>query len=149
DAFELAREERDRNRTIQELAVLLARILPVPVIVTGANRRSTGVGVRPRRDRIEITLDFTPDLKLMGATVAVIVGIVRDVIGWPSYLLSELQSRGLPVVAQVEPGRHPSRKGWITRDLHFPRNPFTTGIDVPEFPTTDGRTLSLRRIAFE
>jgi hypothetical protein len=60
-SFELDRTERTRNRTIQKLALLLAHLLPVPVIVVGANRRSTGVGVRPRRERIEITLDFTPD----------------------------------------------------------------------------------------
>ena len=60
-SFELARGERSRNRTIQKLALLLAHLLPVPVLVTGANRGSTGIGVRPRRDRIEITFDFTPD----------------------------------------------------------------------------------------
>jgi hypothetical protein len=146
-SFELAREERGRNRTIQKLAVLLTRILPVPVIVTGANRRSTGIGVRPRRDRIEITLDFTPDPGLMAATVALIVGIVRDVIAWPSYLVKDLEATGVPLLASVEPGRHPSRKGWITRDFHFPKNPFTADIDVEEWRMTDGRTMSLRHIA--
>lgn len=148
-SFELSREERHRNRTIQKLAVLLARLLPVPVIVTGENRRSTAVGVRPRRDRVEITLDFTPEPGLMAATVALIVGIVRDVIGWPSYLLSEIDKRGIPLLAGVEPGRHPSRKGWVTRDFHFPKNPFTADIDAAEWETTDGRTLSLRQIALE
>jgi hypothetical protein len=148
-SFELTREERHRNRTIQKLAVLLARILPVPVLVTGANRRSTGIGVRPRRDRIEITLDFTPDAGLMAAMVALIVGIVRDVIDWPSYLLTDLEATGIPMVAGVEPGRHPSRKGWITRDFHFPKNPFTSDIDAVEWETTVGRSLSLRQIARE
>ena len=148
-SFELSREERHRNRTIQKLAVLLARLLPVPVIVTGENRRSTGIGVRPRRDRVEITLDFTPEPGLMATTVALMVGIVRDVIGWPSYLVSEIDQRGIPLIAGVEPGRHPSRKGWITRDFHFPKNPFTADIDAEEWKTTGGRTLSLRRIALE
>jgi hypothetical protein len=148
-SFELGREERHRNRTIQKLAVLLARLLPIPVIVTGENRRSTAVGVRPRRDRVEITLDFTPEPGLMATTVALIVGIVRDVIEWPSYLVSEIAKRGIPLIAGVEPGRHPSRNGWVTRDFHFPRNPFTADIDAPEWETTDGRTLSLRRIALE
>src|SRR4029077_15376446 len=57
-SFEVAREKRGRDRTIQKLAVLLAHLLPVPLIVAGANRRSTGIGVRPRRDRLEITADF-------------------------------------------------------------------------------------------
>ncbi len=30
-------------------------------MLVGANRRSTGIGVRPRGNRIEITADFTPD----------------------------------------------------------------------------------------
>ena len=148
-SFELSREERHRNRTIQKLAVLLARLLPVPVIVTGENRRSTGIGVRPRRDRVEITLDFTPEPGLMATTVALIVGIVRDVIEWPSYLLSEIDQRGIPLIAGIEPGRHPSRNGWVTRDFHFPRNPFTSDIDAAEWETTDGRRLSLRQIALE
>src|SRR5256885_14705566 len=37
-SFELAREERNRNRNIQKLAVLLARLLPAAVIVLAANR---------------------------------------------------------------------------------------------------------------
>jgi hypothetical protein len=115
--------------------------------VTGANRRSTGIGVRPRRDRIEITLDFTPDPGLMAATVALIVGVVREVIGWPSYLLKDLEAASIPLIAGVEPGRHPSRKGWITRDFHFPKNPFTADIDAKEWRTTDGRVMSLRGIA--
>src|SRR6476619_983773 len=56
-SFELAREERNRDRTVQKLAMLLIHLLPVPTIVAGANRRSTGIGVRPRRERIELTMD--------------------------------------------------------------------------------------------
>src|SRR5688572_9246128 len=89
-SYEVPREERSRHRTIQKLALLLAHLLPVPAIVTGANRLSTGLGVRPRRDRIEITFDFTPDPGLMAATAALIIGITRDVISWPSYRLEEL-----------------------------------------------------------
>jgi len=88
-SFELDISERGSKRTIQKLAVLLSHLLPVPVIVVGANRLSTGIGVRPRRDRIEITLDFTPDPGLMAATVALIVGIAREVISWPSSAISK------------------------------------------------------------
>ena len=148
-SFELARDERNRNRTIQKLALLLASLLPVPVILTGANRRSTGIGVRPRRDRIEITLDFTPDPGLMAATTALIVGIAREVISWPSYRLEELPARGIPVLAGLTPGKHPTRNGWIARDFHFPTNPFTAGTKDRLWTATDGRVLSLRELAAE
>ncbi len=141
-SFEIPRDERNRNRTIQKLALLLAHLLPVPAMVAGANRRSTGLGVRPRRDRIEITFDFTPDPGLMAATTALIVGVVREVVSWPSYLVSEIETRRIPVIRGVEPGKHPTRKGWVTRDFHFPRNPFTSDINAPLW---DGQ--SLREIA--
>jgi hypothetical protein len=148
-SYELPREERNRNRTIQKLALLLAHLLPIAVIVTGANRRSSGMGVRPRRDRIEITLDFTPDPGLMAATTALIVGVVREVIHWDSNRVEDLEARGLPILAGVTPGRHATRNGWVTRGFHFPRNPFATPVDAPVFPTTDGRLLSMRAIALE
>ncbi|MGZ5446247.1 MAG: hypothetical protein ACXW5U_21965 [Thermoanaerobaculia bacterium] len=148
-SYEITREERNRDRTIQKLAMLLASLLPVPVIVTGANRRSTGVGVRPRRDRIEITFDFTPDPGMMAATAALIVGIARDVIAWPSYRVEELEKRGLPVLEGLKPGKHETRNGWIARDSHFPRNPFTTPVDAKVWSVSGGRMLSMREIALE
>jgi hypothetical protein len=146
-SFELTREERSRDRTIQKLALLLVHLLPIPVLIAGTNRRSTGMGVRPRRDRIEITLDFTPDPGLMAATTALIVGIVRDVISWPSYRLGELETRRIPRLAGLAPGRHVTRRGWLVRAQHFPRNPFEAEIDEPSWRTTDGRTRSLRDMA--
>jgi hypothetical protein len=146
-SFELSQDERSRTRTVQKLAVLLAHILPVPVLILGANRRSTGIGVRPRRDRIEITLDFTPDPGLMAATVAMIAGVVRDVIEWPSYLIEELVARGLPVLRELTPGKHPTRNGWIARAHHFAHDPFTTDPDEKRWPLLDGSTESLRGIA--
>jgi hypothetical protein len=146
-SFELSREERGNRRTIQKLALLLAHLLPAPMIVASSNRKSTGVGVRPRRDRIEITLDFTPDPGLMAATAALCVGIVRDVIGWPSYRLEELQKRGIVLIADVSPGKHVARKGWLMKDFHFPQSPFTVGIDRKLWKTTAGTTASLREIA--
>lgn len=148
-SYELAREERNRNRNIQKLALLLAHLLPVPVFVIGANRQSSGLGVRPRRDRIEITMDFTPDPGLMAATTALVIGIVRDAIAWPSYRVEELQARGIPVVADVRPGKHATRNGWVTRAFHFPRDPFAGSIDERVWLVTDGRTLAMREIALE
>jgi hypothetical protein len=138
-SYELGREQRGRNRTIQKLAYLLAHVLPAPVIVTGANRRSTGVGVRPRRDRVEITLDFTPDPGLMAATVALIVGVVRDVISWPTYQLEDMRG-DIPRVTGVDPQRHPTRSGWIVRDY------LRHGIDEAVWQTDFG-PMSLRQIA--
>src|SRR5712691_9554873 len=83
-SFEMPAREQDEHRNIQKLALLLTYILPVPVAVVGTNRRSTGVGVRPREERIEVTADFTPDPGLMMGTAALIVGVVRDVTAWPS-----------------------------------------------------------------
>jgi hypothetical protein len=148
-SFELGRDERNRNRTIQKLAMLLAHVLAVPVIVTGANRKSTGVGVRPRRDRIEMTLDFIPDPGLMAAATAMMVGIVRDVISWDSYLVTELARRGLPMLEGVTPGKHPTRNGWVTKDFHFPRNPYTARLDAKNWRLLGGggSKTSLRELA--
>jgi len=147
-SFELARTERSRDRTVQKLALLLAHLLTVPVIVAAANRKSTGIGVRPRRERIEITLDFTPDPGLMAAAAALIVGIVRDVISWGSYRLAELDGRDIPRIAGVKPGRHVTRKGWLTRDTQFPQSPFQTDPDEQVWRTNSG-AMSLREIALE
>jgi hypothetical protein len=146
-SFELSREERGSSRTIQKLALLLAHLLPAPLIVTSANRKSTGIGVRPRRERIEMTLDFTPDPGLMAATAALCVGIVREVISWPSYRLEELQRRGIALIAGVSPGRHPTRKGWVMKHFHFAQNPFTSDLDAKIWKTTTGAVMSLREIA--
>ena len=146
-SFELPRQERGRDCTIQKLALLLSLVLPAPVIVAGANRRSTAIGVRPRRERIEITLDFTPEPGLMGAAVALIVGVVRAIIAWPSYRVGAAEEHGVPIIAAITPGQHGSRKGWAVRAEHFAHDPFTGDVDAPLWRTTSGRTLSLRRVA--
>jgi hypothetical protein len=148
-SYELRASQQNRNRNIKKLALLLAYILPVPVMVVGGNRRSTGVGVRPRGNRIEITVDFTPDPGLMVATATLIVGIVRDVISWPSYDLSLLKTLPIPIVAGVIPGKHTTRKGWLTKDFHYPQSPYTSDINAPIWTTQTGEKKSLRRIAAE
>jgi hypothetical protein len=147
-SFELPRARQNGERNVHRLAHLLAHILPVPVAVVGTNRRSTGVGVRPRGDRIEITSDFTPDPGLMIATAAVVIGIVREVMTWPSYDLSLLDRLPIPTVEGVVPGKHTTRKGWLTKDFHFPQSPFTSDMDAPLWKVRGrpGR-LSLRDIA--
>lgn len=148
-SFEVPRGERNSERTVQKLATLLAHILLVPLIVTGTNRRSTGVGVRPRRDRVEMTLDFTPDPSLMLATAALVVGVARDVITWPTYMLTLLDELPIPTLTAVTPGKHTTRKGWLTKDYNFPLSPFTSSIDDEVWETRKGEKKSLRRIAFE
>ncbi len=146
-SFELPREAQGRSRTVNKLALLLSYILPAPVMMLATNRRSTGVGVRPRGDRIEITVDFTPSASLMIATGTLIVGIVREVMAWPSFGLEMLDRIGLPVIAGYRPIPHTSRKGWLAKGECYPRDPFTSDPDTPLWDTTDGRRLSLRAIA--
>jgi len=146
-SFELDGKDQDEHRNIQKVAHLLAYILPVPVAVAGCNRRSTGVGVRPRPERVEVTVDFTPDPGLMIATASLIVGIVREVISWPSYELDELDRRPIPVPAGVIPGKHTTRKGWLTKDFQYPQSPYTADIDARIWNTRDGSRMSLREMA--
>jgi hypothetical protein len=148
-SFEIPRRRQNKHRNIQKLALLLAYILPVPVMVVGGNRRSTGVGVRPRGNRIEITVDFTPDPGLMIATATLVVGIVREVMSWPSYELSLLRTLPIPVIAGVIPGKHTTRKGWLTKDFHYPQSPYTSDIDAPIWTTQHGEKKSLRCIGNE
>ena len=113
-------------RQLDRLARLLTYVLPAPVMLLGLNKRSTGVGVRPRAERIEVTADFTPSSTLMIAAGSLITGIVREVAGWPSFALDELSKRGLPRVAGFAPMPHTSRKGWLARVDCYPANPLVT-----------------------
>ena len=146
-SFELPRSRQGRNRTVQKLALLLSYVLPVPVMLLAANRRSTGIGVRPRGDRIEITADFTPSASLMIATATLITGIVREVMTWPSFELEMLEEKELPVLRDFAPIPHTSRKGWLAKLTCFACNPFAVDVDQPIWETRDGRKLSLRAIA--
>jgi hypothetical protein len=146
-SYEIPKSQQNRRRNEKALALLLAYILPVPVMVVGGNRRSTGVGVRPRGNRIEVTVDFTPDPGLMIATATLIVGIVREVMTWPSYELSMLEKMPIPVIAGVVPGKHTTRKGWLTKDFHYEQSPYTSDINAPLWTTQFGDKRSLRQIA--
>lgn len=146
-SFELPHHERGTTRTVEKLALLLAYILPVPVMLLAANRKSTGVGVRPRGDRIEITADFTPDAALMIATGTMITGIVREVMTWESFELAELEKRGIPVIEKFKPMPHTSRKGWLARYDCYEKNPFACDINHAEWRTRSGEVYSLRQLA--
>jgi hypothetical protein len=147
-SFELPPAEQGRERTVRKLALLLTYILPFPVMLLATNRRSSsGVGVRPRGNRLEVTVDFTPEPALSIATGSLILGIVRAVMRWPSYGLDMLDRMGIPVVAGFAPVRHASRQGWVARFDCFPENPFTCDVEASSWPLRDGREMSLRDLA--
>lgn len=143
-SFDVPRHEQGESRTVEKLAYLLTHILAFPVMMLASNRRSTGVGVRPRGDRIEVTADFTPDPELMIAAATLIVAVTRTVMTWPSYELSELDRHEIPVVRRFMPARHSSRQGWVARYDCFEHNPFCTDIDADVWTTTQGRLMSSR-----
>jgi len=152
-SFELPHHEQGINRTVKKLALLLTYILPFPVMILAANKRSTGIGVRPRGNRIEITADFTPSASLMIATATLITGIVRAVMKWPSFDLEMLREKSLYPIDHFKPMPHTSRKGWLARYDCYDVNPFTTDIDAHVWTLRDGKRSanpevhSLREIA--
>ncbi len=128
---------------------MLTYLLHPPVMLLAANKLSTGIGVRPRGDRLEVTADFTPDPDLVIATASLVTGIILAVLEWPEHTLAEMRRRGLPIIAGFRPCKHSSRKGFVARHFCFPRNPFAADINSPDWRLTDGRHLSLRQIALE
>jgi len=147
-SFDVPTSDVNASRTVEKLALLLTYLLPAPVMLLAANRQSTGIGVRPRGNRVEVTADFTPDAALMIATATLVVGVVREVMTWPSYELSALDAQhGLPRFSHFTPAPHSSRKGWVARHSCFPRNPFTSHVDDDRWETQRGESISLREIA--
>src|SRR5437867_4635486 len=146
-SFPHARKSKLRNAT--KLAYLLAHILPVPVILLATNRQSSAVGVRPRRTRLEVTADFTPDPALMLSTCAFIAGAIETLLRWEDFVFRQLDRNGIPRIAPFRLRKHSSRRGWrITADS-LGQNPFTSDINAPLWKLRDGRMLSLRAIAAE
>jgi hypothetical protein len=131
---------------IRDLSWLLAHVLPAPVMLLGTNRRSTGVGVRPRPRRIEVTADFPADPGRFAATGTVVGGIVSAISRWPGLGLKQLDTRRIPVIHGFRPMRHTSRRGWLARVECYPANPFGCEPNEKMWDTTLGRA-SLRQIA--
>ncbi len=146
-SFDVPESERGTTRTVEKLALLLTHILAMPVMLLAANRRSTGVGARPRGNRIEITADFTPDAALMIATATLIVGVVREVMTWPSFELEALGAHEVARVLPFTPEPHSSRKGWVARYSSYAGNPFLSDVNEPLWRTAGNETLSLREVA--
>ena len=141
------RKSKFRNAT--KLAYLLAHILPAPVFLLATNRQSSAVGVRPRRTRIEVTADFTPDPALMLATCAFVAGAVETVVRWKDFGLRQLNRNGIPRVTPFRLRKHSSRRGWRVTADSLGQNPFTSDTNAPLWKLRDGRILSMRAIAAE
>jgi hypothetical protein len=134
------------SRQVVDLAWLLIHILPAPVMLLATNRQSTGVGVRPRPRRVEVTADYPPDPIRLAATGSVVAGIVQAANKWRDLRLESLRRRGVPVLEGFVPTRHTSRKGWLARFDCYPLNPFLCDPDAPVWMTSNGQT-SLRALA--
>ena len=146
-SFPGTRKSQLRNAT--KLAYLLAHVLPVPVILLATNRQSSAVGVRPRGNRIEVTVDFTPDPALMLATCAFIAGAMETVLQWKDFRLRQLARHGFPRMVRFRLRKHSSRRGWRVTVDSLGRNPFASNSNEPLWKLRDGRRLSLRAIAAE
>src|SRR5215470_11249741 len=144
-SFPTQRKSKVRNSTT--LAYLLAHVLPVPVILLATNRQSSAVGVRPRGNRIEVTVDFTPDPSLMLATCAFIAGAMETVLRWEDFGLKQLERHGLARMAPFRLRKHSSRRGWRVTADSLGQNPFASDINAPTWKLRDGRVLSLRALA--
>jgi hypothetical protein len=146
-SFPNARKSKSRNAT--KLAFLLAHILPIPVVLLAANRQSSAVGVRPRKTRLEVTADFTPDPTLMLATCAFVAGAVETVLRWEDFGLRQLNRNGIPRITPFRLRKHSSRRGWRVTGDSLGQNPFAADINAPLWKLRDGRMTSLRAIAAE
>ena len=146
-SFPDARKSKSRNAT--KLAFLLAHILPIPVVLLAANRQSSAVGVRPRKTRLEVTVDFTPDPALMLATCAFVAGAVETVLRWEDFNLRQLTRNGIPCITPFGLQKHSSRHGWRVTGDSLGQNPFVADINAPVWKLRDGRVLSLRAIGAE
>jgi hypothetical protein len=130
---------------LNDLAFTLSHLLPAPVMLLATNRQSTGVGVRPRPHRLEITADFTPDPALMIAAGSFIAGVIRGTMARRPDALRQLTAE-IPLFRGFAPTHHTSRRGWLARFDCFPANPFTCDVDADRWATTRG-ALTLRAIA--
>jgi hypothetical protein len=84
----------------------------------------------------------------MIATAALITGIAREVMTWPSFALPSLARHGVPRIDGFSPLPHSSRKGWVARAGSFGRDPFATAPEAEVWPV-DGASRSLREIGAE
>lgn len=139
-------ELRDQRR-INGVARALTEVLPLPVMLFATNRRSTGVGLRPRPGRVEVTVDFTPDAALMAATTAIIIAAVAEAATWSRYDREAVSRQGFAVLEDFEPIPHTSRKGWLAHASCFDPDPFRAPPDGAYWTTLTGERVSVRRVS--
>jgi len=147
--FSFQSEHASPQRDARRLGFLLAHILPAPVMLLAANRKSSAVGVRPRGKRIEVTADFTADAALMLATCAFIAGVATVASGWPDYDLKQLERNRIPQFAPFRLRKHSSRKGWRVTRQSLAHDPFVGSVNDAIWKLRDGRQVSLRGMAHE
>src|SRR5438045_4275360 len=147
--FSFPNSRKSKLGNANKLSYLLAHILPAPVILLAANRQSSAVGVRPRRSRVEVTADFTPDPALMLATCACIAGVVETVLRWQDFGLRQLARHEIPRMARFRLLKHSSRRGWRVTADSLGQDPFAADMNKTLWKLRDGRSLSLRAIAAE
>lgn len=133
---------------LEALALVLVHVLPFPVMLLTTNRQSTGVGVRPRPGRIEVTADFAPDARRVAAAGAVIAGVVRGVSRWPQLEAAAAAARGVPLVSGFQPMPHSSRRGWVANTESYRENPFAFHPDEARWNVA-ARRVSTRTIAHD
>src|ERR1700745_701087 len=107
--FSFPNARKSKLHSATKLAYLLTHILPVPVILLASNRQSSAVGVRPRRTRVEVTADFTPDPALMLAACAFIAGVIETVHRWQNFSLKQLNCHRIPRITPLRLRKHSSR----------------------------------------
>src|SRR5947199_3039750 len=139
-SFPTARKSKLRNAT--KLAYLLAHILPVPVILLATNRQSSAVGVRPRGNRTEVTVDFTPDPALMQATCAFIAGIVQTVLRWEDFGLRQLNQNAIPRITPFRLRKNSSPRGWRVMGDSLGQIQFRYDINATLWKLRDNRVVS-------
>jgi hypothetical protein len=147
--FSFPNARKSRTRTSTKFGRLLAHVLPVPVALLAANRKSNAIGVRPRGSRVEVTADFTPDAALMLATCGFIAGLAEGILKWDNYGVDQLRERGIPQPVPLRLRKHSSRKGWRVLPSSLQQNPFTCDPNAAIWKLRDGRVESLRAIAAE
>jgi len=55
----------------------------------------------------------------------------------------------ISLISGVVPGKHTTRKGWLTKDFHYPQSPYTSDVDARIWTLQHGVKKSLREIGAE
>jgi len=145
--FSFVRSRRNSARTLDQLAFTLCHILPFPGILVATNARSRSVGVRPRINRLEVTIDYTVEPVRMAAMAALVFGVLGEAMSWRTYRLAEAERRQLPLLSNFRPRPHTSRNGWLAHIDCFTSNPFNPDTRHIGWQTKAHGVLTIRQIS--